>query len=109
MLSEMSYCILLIISSETSEIESFLTTTENNCFRVCIFIEEISHLIRNCQNFDVVVIRISSAEELKIESSLVIAEHNYFEEHIFIEESSEILNSEMKINLIIKFSRSVST
>ena len=55
------------------------------------------------------MIEVLSAEELKIEFSSVTAECNYFEECIFIEESSEISDSEMKVNLIIKFSRLMST
>ena len=55
------------------------------------------------------MIRILFAEELKIEFSSVTIKHNHFEEYIFIEESSEILSSEMKINLIIEFSRLMST
>src|SRR5438034_10852773 len=102
-------CILLIIFSEKSEVESFLTTAENNCFRICIFIEKISHLIKNHQNFDVIMIRISSTEKLKIEFSSITVECNYFEECIFIKESSEISDSEMKVNLIIEFSKLMST
>src|SRR5438034_10021568 len=98
----MSFYILLIVFSEKSEIEFFSITTEDNCFKICIFIEKIFHLIRNYQDFDIVVIRISSAEKLKIESSSVITECNYFEEHIFIEKSSEILNSKIKVNLIVE-------
>ena len=109
MLLEMSSCILSVVFSEKSEIEFFLTTAENNCFRICIFIEEISYLIRNHQDFDIVIIRISSAEELKIESSSVTAECNHFEECIFIEKSSKISDFEIKINLIVKFSRLMST
>ena len=108
MLSKMLSCILLIVFSEKSEIKSFLTTAEDNCFRICISVEEISHLIKNHQNFDVVMIEILFAEELKIESSSIITECNCFEEHIFVEESSEISDSEMKINLIVEFSRSIS-
>ena len=54
------------------------------------------------------MIRVLSAEELKIESSSIIIEYNYFEECIFVEKSSEISSSETKINLIIKFSRSIN-
>ena len=54
------------------------------------------------------MIKILFAEELKIESSSVTAEHNHFEEHIFIEKLSEISDSEMKINLIIEFSKLMS-
>src|SRR5436190_9079951 len=109
MLSKMSSYILSIVFSEKSEIESFLITAEDNCFEICIFVEKISHLIRNHQNFDIVIIEILSAEELKIEFSSVTTEHNHFEECIFIEKSSEISDSEMKINLIVKFSRLMST
>src|SRR5436190_8588258 len=109
MLSKTSSCIMSIIFSEKSEIEFFSITIKDNCFKICIFIEKIFYLIRNCQNFDVVVIRILSAEELKIESSLITAEYNHFEEHICIEKSSEISDSEMKINLIVEFSKLINT
>ena len=105
----MSSCILLVIFSEKSEIESFLTTTENNCFEVCISVKEISHLIKNCWDFDIIIMRILSAKKLKIEFSSIITEYNYFEKCIFIKESSEISDSEMKINLIVEFSKSIST
>src|SRR5947207_4710828 len=109
MLLEMSSCILLIVFSEKSEIEFFLITAENNCFEICIFIEKISHLIRNYQNFDVVMIEILSAKELKIEFSSITIECNCFEECIFIEESFEILSFEMKVNLIVKFFKLINT
>ena len=55
------------------------------------------------------MIKILFVEKLKIESSSVTTEHNCFEKCIFVEKSSEISDSEMKINLIIKFSKSIST
>ena len=109
MLSETSSCILLIVFSEKSEIEFFSVITEDNCFRICIFVEKIFYLIKNHQDFDIIMIRISFAEKLKIESSSVITECNHFKKHIFIKKSSEISDSEMKINLIVKFSKSMST
>ena len=76
---------------------------KGNCFEVCIFVEEVFHLIKNYQDFDIIIIRISFIKELKIESLLIIAEHSCFEECIFIKELFKILNSEMKVDLIIKF------
>ena len=109
MLSKISSYILLVVFSEKSEIEFFLITAENNCFEICIFIKEIFYLIENCWNFDVVMIEILFAEELKIEFSSITTKCNCFEECIFVEELSEISNFEMKINLIVEFSKLINT
>lgn len=98
----------MVVYFKKSEIRFFLIIVEGNYFGIYISIKEVFHLIKNCWDFSIIVIRVLLIKRLEIKSLLIIVKYNYFKEYIFIKKSFKILDSKKKVNLIIEFSRSMN-